>query len=160
MKKKMLALEEDKIYLLLKVVMFLLDKDSRECNGFHNWNITTNPIGNLHLYFGAFSIRFCWKQLTVAHAYTDVGGCNAMCWPAHQEQFWVQYLAQGHFNMQTREIKPVTRKASYYSLNTKSNMLLLNTDANNIWDKIHWVVGWCMCQASKNSPFQSGTAFQ
>ena len=31
-----------------------------------------------------------------------------MCLTAHQEQFWVQYLTQGHFDMQTRGIEPVT----------------------------------------------------
>ena len=30
------------------------------------------------------------------HSYTDGGGCHARCRPAHQEQFGVQYLAQGH----------------------------------------------------------------
>ena len=29
-------------------------------------------------------------------------------WPAHQEQFGVCYLAQGHFNMQARGMEPVT----------------------------------------------------
>ena len=28
--------------------------------------------------------------------------------PAHQEQFGVSYLAQGHFDMQTKGIKPAT----------------------------------------------------
>ena len=31
------------------------------------------------------------------HSYTDGDGCHA-----HQEQFGVQYLAQGHFDMKTR----------------------------------------------------------
>ena len=51
-----------------------------------------------------FSRHFCPKRPTVIHAYTDGGGCHARCRPAHQEQFGVQYLAQGHFNMQTRGI--------------------------------------------------------
>ena len=34
------------------------------------------------------------------------GGCHARCRPSHQEQFEVRYLAQGHFNMQTRGIEP------------------------------------------------------
>ena len=33
---------------------------------------------------------------------------HARCPPAHQEQFGVQYLVQGYFNMQTRGIEPVT----------------------------------------------------
>ena len=36
------------------------------------------------------------------HSYTDGGGWHASCWPAHQEQFGVQYFAQGHFDVQTR----------------------------------------------------------
>ena len=32
-------------------------------------------------------------------SHTDGGGCHAR--PAHQGQFGVQYLAQGHFDMQT-----------------------------------------------------------
>ena len=42
------------------------------------------------------------------HSYTDGGGCHARCRPAHQEQFGVQYLAHGHFNMKTRGIEPLT----------------------------------------------------
>ena len=34
------------------------------------------------------------------HSHTDGGGCHAQ--PAHQGQFGVQYLAQGHFGMQTQ----------------------------------------------------------
>ena len=36
------------------------------------------------------------------HSYTNGGGCR----PAHQEQFGVHYLAQGHLDMQTRGIEP------------------------------------------------------
>ena len=42
------------------------------------------------------------------HSYTDGGGCDAKCRPAHQEQFGVQYLAQGHFGMQARGLEPAT----------------------------------------------------
>ena len=42
------------------------------------------------------------------NSYTDGGGCHARCQPAHQEQFGVQYLAEGHFDMHTRGIKPET----------------------------------------------------
>ena len=34
--------------------------------------------------------------------FTDGSGSHARCRPAHQEQFGVQCLAQGHFNKQTR----------------------------------------------------------
>ena len=43
-------------------------------------------------------------SISYIHSCIDGGGCHARCWPAHQEQFWVQYLAQGHFNMQTMGI--------------------------------------------------------
>ena len=39
-------------------------------------------------------------------SYPDAGGCHARCRPAHQEQFGVQCLAQGHFDMQTMGVKP------------------------------------------------------
>ena len=39
-------------------------------------------------------------------------GCHARCQQAHQEQFWVQYLAQGHFDMHIRRIEPVTSAGS------------------------------------------------
>ena len=39
-------------------------------------------------------------QLTYSNSYTDGGGFHTRCRPAHQEQFGVQYLAQGHFGMQ------------------------------------------------------------
>ena len=42
------------------------------------------------------------------HSYIDGDGCHARFRPAHQEQFGVQYLAQGHFDMQTRRFKPAT----------------------------------------------------
>ena len=35
-------------------------------------------------------------------SYTDGVGCHARCRPANPEQFGAQYLAQGHFDMQTR----------------------------------------------------------
>ena len=39
------------------------------------------------------------------HSYTGGGGCHA---PAHQEQFWDQYLAKGHFDIETWGIEPAT----------------------------------------------------
>ena len=42
------------------------------------------------------------------HSYTDGGGRYVRCRPEHQEQFGIQNLAQGHFNMQTRRIEPAT----------------------------------------------------
>ena len=33
------------------------------------------------------------------HSYIDGGGCHVRCRPANQEQFGVQPLAQGHFNV-------------------------------------------------------------
>ena len=48
------------------------------------------------------------KQLTVIHTYIHTLMAVAEMQSAHQEQFWVQYLAQGHFDMQTRGIKPAT----------------------------------------------------
>ena len=51
---------------------------------------------------------FCPKWLKVIHTYID-GSCGqARCQPALQEQFGVQYLAQGHFHMQTLGIEPRT----------------------------------------------------
>ena len=51
------------------------------------------------------------------HSHTDGGGCHARCRPAHWEQFGVQYLAQGHFDMQTRGNQtsdlPITRRWLY-----------------------------------------------
>ena len=38
------------------------------------------------------------------YPHTDGGGCRARCRPAHQEQFGVQYLAQGNIDMQIRGI--------------------------------------------------------
>ena len=54
-----------------------------------------------------FSRRFLSK-VTYSKSYTDGGSCHTRCRPAHQEQFGVQYLAQGHFNMQTRLTEPAT----------------------------------------------------
>lgn len=42
------------------------------------------------------------------HLYADGGGGHVRCQPAHEEQFGVQYYAQGHPDMQTRGIKPET----------------------------------------------------
>ena len=42
------------------------------------------------------------------HSYTDGSGCHTRCRPAHQEQFGVQCLAQGHFDMQVRGKKPAS----------------------------------------------------
>ena len=58
--------------------------------------------------FRAFGRCLYPKRLRVIHPYTDGGGCHAGCRPAHQEQFGVQFLAQRHFDMQTRGIKPAT----------------------------------------------------
>ena len=63
------------------------------------------------------------------HSYTDGGGCHARCRPAHQEQFGVQYLAQGQlvkprkwrkpadllFNVSTQRIYRRTDKGLVYS---------------------------------------------
>lgn len=38
------------------------------------------------------------------HTYTDGGGCHTRCWPAHQGQRGVQYLAKRHFDL------PITRR--------------------------------------------------
>ena len=43
------------------------------------------------------------ERFPCTHSYTDGRGCHARCLPAHQEQFGVQYLAQGHFEMQPGE---------------------------------------------------------
>ena len=72
------------------------------------WTLTPtkqvyNPIGSLHLHFRAFSKHFCPKRLTLIHAYFHTMAVADQHWPAHQ----YQYLAQGHFNMQTRWIEPV-----------------------------------------------------
>ena len=48
------------------------------------------------------------SKATYSNSHTDSSGCHARCWPAHQEQSEVQYLAQGHFNVQTRGIEPAT----------------------------------------------------
>ena len=58
----------------------------------------------IYLHFRALSRRFCPKRPTVIHTYIH----TLMAVAAHQEQFGVQYLAQGHLNMQTRGIKPAT----------------------------------------------------
>ena len=42
-----------------------------------------------------------------SHSHTDAGGRAG---PAHQEQSGVQYLAQGHFDMQTRGIEKFSGK--------------------------------------------------
>ena len=52
--------------------------------------------------------RRAFSRCMFINTYTDGGGCHARCQPARQEQFGVQYLAQGHFDMQTRGIKPAT----------------------------------------------------
>ena len=60
-------------------------------------------------HFRAFSRRFCPKRLAVnsyIHSFTDGGGSHARCWPENQEQFGVQYQAQGHSDMQNRGIEP------------------------------------------------------
>ena len=38
-----------------------------------------------------------------------VVGCHARCWPARQEQFGVQCLAQGHLDMQTGALLDVCK---------------------------------------------------
>ena len=42
--------------------------------------------------------------MPLLNSYTNGGGCHARCQLAHQEQ----YLAQGHFDIKTRGIKPAT----------------------------------------------------
>ena len=53
-----------------------------------------------------FIRRFCPKWLTVIH--TFIHWCRCHVRPAHQEQFGVQCLAQGHFDIQTTWIEPTT----------------------------------------------------
>ena len=71
--------------------------------------ITNRPTEDTFT-FMAFIRHFCPKPLPVTYTnpYTVGGGCHARCWLAHHEQFGFQYLAQRHFNMQTRGIKPAT----------------------------------------------------
>ena len=57
------------------------------------------------LHFGHLADAFVQSDW---RSYTDGGGCHARCQPARQEQFGVQYPAQGHFNVQTRGIEPAT----------------------------------------------------
>ena len=47
---------------------------------------------------GILADRFVQSDI-FSHSYTDGSGCHARCWPAHLEEFGVQYLAQGHFDM-------------------------------------------------------------
>ena len=42
------------------------------------------------------------------NSYTDGSDCHARCRPAHQEQFGIEYLAHGYFDMQTRGVEPAT----------------------------------------------------
>ena len=67
------------------------------------WHIST-----LYSHLGHLAEAFVQSDLL--HSYTDGGGCRAMCRPEHQRQFWVQYLAQGHFNIPTRGIEPATSR--------------------------------------------------
>ena len=62
----------------------------------------------LYSHLGHFADTFVQSTYKYIHSYTDGGGCYARCRPAHLEQFGVQYLAQGHFDMKTREIGPAT----------------------------------------------------
>ena len=57
----------------------------------HSCRIVYQYCGNKSKY--TFSRHFCPKWLKVIHV---------RCRPAHQEQFGIQYLAQGNFNKQTR----------------------------------------------------------
>lgn len=79
MKKKILALEEDKIYLLLKVVMFLFDKDSRQRTMDFTTEILPQILLEIYIYIlGHLAYAFVGSNLQSLQ-YTDVGGCNAMC---------------------------------------------------------------------------------
>ena len=69
--------------------------------------------------FTAFSRRFCPKQLTVIHTFTHWWRwlpCKVLT-STIRSSFGVQYLAQGHFNTQTRGIEPAalweTRRLLY-----------------------------------------------
>lgn len=45
--------------------------------------------------------------------------CHERCWHAHQKQFGVQYLTQGYFNVQLREIE----RATFWLLDDPLNLL-------------------------------------
>ena len=49
------------------------------------------------VYFYIYQTLVCSHLQSVIHTLTS-----------HQQQFWVQYLTQGHFSMQTRGIEPAT----------------------------------------------------
>ena len=56
----------------------------------------------LHLY-SAF-IQSALQRMPLIHPFTHTlmaVSYHARCWPDHREQFGVQYLAKGHFDMQT-----------------------------------------------------------
>ena len=73
---------------------------SQESTGSHLW--TQHPALPQTFCCSWFTLirHFSPKCLTVIHTdiHTDGGGCRASCWAAHQEQFGLQYLAQGHLD--------------------------------------------------------------
>lgn len=60
-----------------------------------------NKLRFITLRFRAFNSHFCPKRLTVFHT-------PAMQCADQHTRFWVQYLTQGDFDMQSRGIEPVT----------------------------------------------------
>ena len=84
-----------------------------------NW-IPGPSISSLIFTLRSFSRRFCPKQLTVIHTYIltlmAVVAMQGADWHI-RSSFGVQSLAQGHFDMQTRGIEPVT-----WATATRSNV--------------------------------------
>ena len=70
------------------------------------------------------AFQWCFSSLLIArsalqhlsHSHTDGRGCHARRQPAHQEQFGVQYLAQGHLDMQLGEAEIRTMRSSDYKM--------------------------------------------
>ena len=47
-----------------------------------------------------FTFKTLLTKATYSDSYADSAGWHARCQPAHQEQFGVQYVAQGHLEDQ------------------------------------------------------------
>ena len=72
------------------------------------WSIYGEKKSHIHIWFIWSWITFRAFSNVNIHLYADGCGCNARHQPGHQEQFGVQYLAQGHFDMQTGGTEPAT----------------------------------------------------
>ena len=72
------------------------------------------------------------------HSYNDGSGSHVSSHPAHQEQFGVLYLAQGHFSMQTRGIQPRP--------SDKKTPVLLRSHSRRPWVANLWHQGGMISQ--------------